>query len=140
MNQTRSCRSRLTPWLLGSVLLGTGAMAAAPDPRQAAQTQYQQARAQCLGGQSHQDQATCLKEAAAALAEARRGTLDDGTMADHQRNARSRCEPLPAEQREACLARMQGQGRTEGSVAGGGIYRELVVPQTSPTAASTPTR
>lgn len=121
------------PWLLATLLLGTGAIAAGNDDRQAQQTTtYQQARAKCLGGQSHQDQATCLKEAAAAAAEARRGALEAGAAADYQRNARVRCEPLPAAQREACIARIQGQGRAEGSVAGGGIYRELVVPDTAP--------
>jgi hypothetical protein len=38
-----------------------------------AQQQYQQDRAYCTSGQATEDRATCLKEAAAAYAEARRG-------------------------------------------------------------------
>jgi len=34
---------------------------------------------------------------------------------------------LPSGERDACLARMQGQGVARGSVAEGGIYRELVI-------------
>lgn len=42
------------------------------------------------------------------------------------RNALKRCEPLSEPDRTDCVARMQGQGTTSGSVASGGIYRELV--------------
>ena len=73
-----------------------------------AQARYQQDRAACMTGQSNQDRATCLKEAGAALAEARRGNLND------------------AQGQTDCLARMRGEGTTEGSVAGGGILREKV--------------
>jgi hypothetical protein len=38
-----------------------------------AQQQYQQDRAYCTSGQATEDRATCMKEAAAAYAEARRG-------------------------------------------------------------------
>ena len=113
-----------------SVSLGPTAVAFAAPPSDA-QTRYQQERAACESGRSYQDRATCLKEAGAAYEEARRGRLDDG-RAQYQQNALERCTVLPAEERSACHARMQGQGITSGSVEGGGIYRELVTRETAP--------
>lgn len=97
-------------------------------PADGAETQYQKERALCLSGQSNQDRATCLQEAAAARAEARRGGLDDAG-ARYRRNARERCDALQGDERSACVARMKGQGTTTGSAASGGILRELVVPE-----------
>jgi hypothetical protein len=110
---------------VSAALGATAALAADASRRSDAEARYQQERAACTSGQSHQDQATCLREAGAALEEARRGRLDDGQAA-YQQNALIRCNALPAEERSACHARMQGQGVTRGSVAEGGIYRELV--------------
>ena len=42
---------------------------------------YQQDRAACTSGQSHQDRQTCLREAGAALYEARRGGLNTNEAA-----------------------------------------------------------
>jgi hypothetical protein len=86
---------------------------------------YRQERAVCMSGQSNQDRATCLREASAALADAKRGALGDGA-AQSVGNESKRCERLPDEERKACVARMRGQGRTSGSAAAGGISRELV--------------
>jgi len=108
-----------------TALAATSALAADAGRRSDAEVRYQEERAACNSGQSHQDQATCLREAGAALQEARRGRLDDGQAA-YQQNALVRCSALPPEERSACQARMQGQGTTRGSVAEGGIYRELV--------------
>jgi len=99
----------------------TGAAGAPPD----AQARYQQERAACLDGSSPQDRATCLREAAAALSEARQGNLSDG-QGSLRRNRVERCNVLPDDQRIDCLARMRGEGTTEGSVSGGGILREKV--------------
>jgi hypothetical protein len=90
-----------------------------------ADARYAQERAVCLGGQANQDRDTCLKEAAAARDEARRGELGNGP-APYADNAGRRCDALPAAERGDCQARMQGQGTTSGSVGAGGIYRELV--------------
>jgi hypothetical protein len=89
-----------------------------------AQARYQKERAMCESGQSHQDRETCLREAGAALNQAKHGGLGDG-QAQYQQNALDRCNRLPPEYRKSCLARMQGQGIMRGSVAEGGIYREL---------------
>jgi len=86
---------------------------------------YEVDRAMCLQGQTSQDRSTCLREAAAAFAQAKRGDGDDA-QDQFEANRLQRCEPLPAEQRADCIARMHGEGSSSGSVAGGGIYRELV--------------
>ena len=115
-----------------SAALGLPAAFGAGNTGQAeALERYQQERAACIGGQSNQDQATCLREAGAALAEAKRSRLDDAAE-DYAANALKRCARLPGDDRQDCEARMQGQGTTSGSVAAGGIYRELVTRKVGP--------
>lgn len=92
-----------------------------------ATARYQADRAACNNGRSNQDRATCLREAGAALAEARRGRLSDDPAADRS-NALLRCSALPADDRDACQRRMSGEGTTSGSALEGGISRELTVP------------
>ena len=58
--------------------------------------------------------------------ENRRGHLFTEDQDRLQANAVARCAALPAADRDACVARMQGQGEVTGSVAGGGLLRELV--------------
>ena len=73
-------RSVLAPSLGSPCAAAFGAAAARclrQGPRRDAQARYQQERAACLAGQTGQDRATCLKEAGAALAEARRGKLSE---------------------------------------------------------------
>lgn len=94
--------------------------------RASAAARYEVERAMCLRGASSQDLDTCLREAGAAYAQARRGAAGDDDAAQLEANRLRRCDPLPSDQRRDCIARMQGQGTTSGSVAGGGIYRELV--------------
>lgn len=108
---------------LGAMLVAAAAVAAPATSD--ARMRYEQERAACMSGQTQQDRATCLREAGAAYAQAgKRGA--DASSAEQQRNASKRCEPLPDAERRDCVARMQGQGTTSGSVAGGGISRELV--------------
>ena len=114
---------------LSTALLAAGSNWAATAPaNSAAQAQFQQERAACLNGQSNQDRATCLREAGAALAEAKRGGLSTAE-ANLPENQRKRCDRHSGDERSACMARMQGAGSTSGSVAGGGILRELVTTQ-----------
>jgi predicted dienelactone hydrolase len=94
----------------------------------AAETDARQQRATCNSGQSNQDRATCLREAGAAQAESRKGNLSSGE--NNRQNAVQRCNALPADDRDACLRRMEGEGTTTGSVSGGGILREVVTPDT----------
>ena len=78
----------------------------------------------CMTGRTQQDQATCLREARNAQADKRRGLLDNAG-AQFEANAIARCDVLSGEDKAACLARMMGFGQTTGSVAGGGLLREV---------------
>ena len=77
----------------------------------------------CLSGVTQQDQATCLREARNAQAEKQRGALDNGAALEANRMAL--CDALAGEDKAACQARMMGYGNTSGSVAGGGVLREV---------------
>ncbi|MEO7851761.1 MAG: hypothetical protein ABIR94_05820 [Rubrivivax sp.] len=110
--------------LAAAAAAGAGAASAAATT--ATQARHDRERSACMVGKSAQDQATCLKEADAAWAEARKGQLNTGGAAPA--NAVERCKALPGPQRSECEARMRGEGSVSGSVAGGGILRELVTP------------
>ncbi len=84
---------------------------------------YRQEVQACISGNTQQDQATCLQEARNARAAKERGGLD--AYGNHEANALARCEPLSGEDQAACRARVMGYGNTSGSVAGGGILREV---------------
>ena len=116
----------LTLWAVATAALlsATTAWAADTAPGDAS-SRYERERAACTDGSSQQDRATCLKEAGAALVEARCGRLGAG-RAPTDANATARCAALPAKDRSDCIARIQGAGTTSGSVKEGGIYRELV--------------
>jgi hypothetical protein len=122
---TGSARPRLAGWVL-LIGLATGCLAAHAAKEAAADvdSRYQRERSACLDGRSGQAREPCLREAAAARAQAHLEGLDTAPQ-DYESNATRRCAALGDEERTACLARMQGQGTTSGSVAGGGIYREL---------------
>ncbi|MDO8653603.1 MAG: hypothetical protein Q7R66_15575 [Undibacterium sp.] len=94
-----------------------------------ANARYQAERAVCNSGESNQDRATCLKEAGAALKESKMGRLNSSQDA-YKQNALIRCNALPANDRDACQRRIEGEGTTSGSVRDGGLLRELVVPDT----------
>ena len=80
-----------------------------------------------MSGESSQDRATCLREARAALQEARRNRLQTGAGVNFEANATTRCNAQPAADRDACVQRIRG-GTTRGSVAGGGLIREVETP------------
>ena len=85
---------------------------------------YQQEVNACMTGKTQQDQATCLREARNAQSDKKRGVLDNsGSQFDS--NAATRCNVLTGEEQAACLARVQGFGSTTGSVAAGGLLREV---------------
>ena len=123
-----------TPELLGIVVTvaavfstfsvgAISATAAAP----AAETRYQQDRANCLAGKTAESQKTCLKEAGAALQASREHDLKSGSPAQLAANERKRCEPLSGDDKKACLARAAGMDTTvSGSVASGGQLKETV--------------
>lgn len=109
----------------GTLLCACAALAANAGDLTVAQERYRQDMAVCNSGQAHQDLATCRLEARNALAEARRGGLNDAP-GQYQQNALQRCAAHMGDDRSACEARMRGQGRVEGSVESGGILRESV--------------
>ena len=90
---------------------------------------YQQERAWCMANTTGEARADCLRNSAAALAEKRRGTLDN-KGANFEANAMLRCEVFTGDDRAACRARIAGHGQVSGSVLGGGVLRqvETVVP------------
>lgn len=102
---------------------------------------HKQERADCLNVQEAEARADCVRDANVAYGHAKRNrasTIDP----PFAKNATARCDALPAADRRDCLARMDGKGTTSGSVAGGGIYRELVVIEAAavptPAASTTP--
>jgi len=130
---SRACRP--LAWAAAALLAGA-ACAPALAARHAApgspEAQYQQDRADCLAGRTQQDRATCLKEAGAALVEARRGGLTSADAGTLQRNAVARCQRQPAEDRADCERLARGEGRTSGSVEGGGVIKEIVTRTVGP--------
>ena len=97
---------------------------AAPTP---AETRYQQDRANCMAGKTAENQATCLKEAGAALQASRLHELKSTDPTQLAANERKRCEPLSGEDKKACLDRAAGKDTTtSGSVAAGGDLKKTV--------------
>lgn len=130
MNTRNIFRTRHAFAGIGLLLMAAGA-ALAQTPITAAGTtgidasgDVQKERAACMNGQTQQDRATCLREANNAAAEKRSGRLDN-SGAQFEANARLRCEALQGEDRSACEARVMGYGKASGSVAGGGVIREV---------------
>lgn len=85
---------------------------------------YQQEVNACMTGKTQQDRETCLREARNAQGEKKRGVLDNAG-AQFEANAKARCDALTGEDKAACQARVMGYGQTSGSVAGGGVLREV---------------
>jgi len=121
-------RTRLHPMIFAlcaaSAVMAATAASAGPGLSDA-QARYQKDRAACLSGDTNQDRATCLREAGAALVEARRGGLTSTDDSTYVKNSMDRCVPLPPADQEDCVRRMQGEGTIIGSVEEGGVYREL---------------
>jgi hypothetical protein len=123
----------MSPFSTRSALgaLGIAAWAAVPlawaaTPRAEIEATYQQDRAACLDGQSQHERSSCLREAGAVRAEARSGQRAPATSAAAlARNALQRCKDLPRENQVICERMVGGEGRASGSVAGGGVIREL---------------
>jgi hypothetical protein len=85
---------------------------------------FQQEVQACMTGRTQQDRDTCLKEARNAQGDKKRGLLDNAS-GQYEANAAARCDVLAGEEKAACQARVMGYGNTSGSVAGGGVLREV---------------
>lgn len=140
MRNSRSPSLRFLPSLLAAGLLATGGLvqAQSADIPPSGDTSsiyrrhtgidssgdYLREVQACQSGRTQQTKATCLEEARNARAALRRGELlTDGE--NYTANALARCEPLLGEYRVACEARVMGFGSTSGSVAGGGLVRQV---------------
>ena len=122
MSTTQTTLRTLTASL---ALMASATAFAAPPATDDAQAAYKKQVASCNNGTSNEDRATCMKEAGAALAEARKGKLDEPNK-NFKQNATERCELQSGDDRDACMARMKGKGvTTEGSVESGGVLREM---------------
>lgn len=94
---------------------------------------YQEQRTACKS-QTSRSVENCMKEMAAARQAAQRGNLVQRDEETYLKNRVARCNPLPAADREECVARMTIPTATSGSVAGGGILYESkeIVPAGTP--------
>ena len=130
-HQTHLTRPLWALLVLSAAMGASPALAAGQAGPTDSEARYQRDAAACRTAGHANDKANCLSEASTARAsrEPASGDLDAGRFA---RNALKRCEPLPEPDRSDCVARIQqGKGTTQGSVAGGGIYRELVTRETA---------
>lgn len=85
---------------------------------------YQSEVQACLSGATQQDRDTCMKEARNARAEKQRGRLE--TYGQLEANAMARCNAHGSgEDQAACRARIMGMGSVDGTVADGGLIREV---------------
>ncbi|MEY4713292.1 MAG: hypothetical protein RIS88_2742 [Pseudomonadota bacterium] len=137
----RSVR-RLAPLLAAAGLLALGGLAPAHANGSApaaapgatgidASGDYRQEMQACRQGRTAQDRTTCMQEARAAHKARQRGALDTPAHSMGA-NAMARCEGMNQADMAACQARMMGYGQTSGSVAGGGLLRELEVVEMQP--------
>ena len=124
-----------TPELLGIAItvaavfstFSVGAISATSPAPTAAETRYQQDRADCVAGKTAESQKTCLKEAGAALQASRAHDLKSAPQAQLAANERKRCEPLSGDDKKDCLKRAADMDTsTSGSVAAGGQLKETV--------------
>lgn len=122
---TRSAHHRGA--LLAAAALLSVSSSWAASPGASIDATYRQDRSACMDGRLQQERTSCLREAGAVRDEARRGQTARGETAEtRDRNALQRCARLPLENQAICVRMVHGEGSTSGSVAGGGMIRELV--------------
>lgn len=121
--------------LLTLAVAGPASAAVTKAERAAAAATLKADLSACNNGSTKQTRSACVAEAHAAHAETLRGTLGDSMPADSS-NQTKRCDALSGADQQACMARMQGMGKTTGTAADGGIYRELTTTMPAQPAAS----
>ncbi|MES2978406.1 MAG: hypothetical protein V4731_08290 [Pseudomonadota bacterium] len=129
LQDSTSATSARLPLLAGlglaALLCFGSAMAQTPGPTGIdASGSTRQEKAACNSGMTQQDYATCMREANNAAADKQGGKLDSNSSALRE-NALQRCEVLTGEDKIACQARVVGIGSSSGSVAGGGVVRQV---------------
>ena len=127
MKSLRTPPSRPTTMLFAllAALACSTALAATKTGTPDARLRYQRDVAACAAARSDDEHQNCLSEASTRLAGTQPSRADESPDI-LMNNALMRCRPLAGPDRADCMARMQGQGTTSGSVSSGGIYRELV--------------
>jgi hypothetical protein len=78
----------------------------------------------CKTGRTQQDRETCMIEVRNANAAKRAGKVDNAN-GQFAANALKRCDVFKGEDQIACQARIVGYGKADGSVAGGGVVRQV---------------
>ena len=123
-----SARRLLALWLGAGMIAFT--LPAGAQTSEAVEARYRLEAERCHQGNSTQDMATCLREAAAARDAMRNNSLTDNTAA-FEKNRLLRCQSLPADRREDCIKQMEGSNtNVMGNFESGGVLREttIVVP------------
>jgi uncharacterized protein YlxW (UPF0749 family) len=132
MNRTDSTVFRTISFALQALLVTSFCLHAQAQtqaqPQDELTARYQEDLAECEAQKATQDLASCRLEARNALAEAKRNLLNDTTANLFEKNQFKRCRVFKGEDREACEARVRGDGSSTGSVQSGGILREVVRP------------
>ncbi|MBS3911334.1 MAG: hypothetical protein KGZ70_05795 [Hydrogenophaga sp.] len=128
---------------LAALLVMAPAWAASPGgtspSRASIDATYQQDRAACLRGDAQHERSSCLREAGAVRAEALRGrAAGHDTPEAWAQNALQRCRSQTGDNVAICERMVRGEGGVSGSVAGGGVIRELVTPLPAPALVATP--
>lgn len=109
----------------------SGAAARPEEPLLDNSGNYRQEVRACREGRTAEDLPTCLREARNAEADRKRGRLTN--QGDFQQNALARCQAFNGPQdKEACRARILGHVEIQGSVAGGGILRQVAITVPAP--------
>jgi hypothetical protein len=109
-----------------TLMFVSDALATGPIASSQAQVNYVREMAVCNNGQSNQTLETCRREAGSALADAKRGQLND-LPDQYQTNALRRCETHTGDDRVACEARILGQGDITRGTQAGGVLRESII-------------
>ncbi len=124
--------------LAAGALLSSLPVLAASD-RAAVEARYRAERLACAEQKVPDSRQACLREAGAARAEALRGGLGtDVDEATRRENRILRCAVHDDRvARVACERMAQGEGQARGSVAEGGVLRELTVPADTPSTDTT---
>jgi hypothetical protein len=124
---------------LAALLAATGAaFAAQPAPVRSQPLPAISDHRDCATDAAQLDRATCRREGAAARAAAARGGLTTPDAAARLNNALARCKVHEGDARTMCERMVKGEGSESGSVASGGVIRELVVVVPGEPAKTTP--
>lgn len=127
---SRSHAVRLIATVTAFVLLTVGTITAASAQIASGTTgidatgNAQSEAAACISGKTQQDRQTCMTEVRNANNAKRAGKVDN-SGGRFKQNAMSRCDVFQGEEQIACQARVVGYGDTAGSVAGGGVIRQV---------------